>query len=199
MPHTSSLPHADDETKRPNRIRNPLKTDTPITPLATVSFCITINPRTSWAPILAPWCPDVLQDNGALFLLSSLPSFGPRRSSLLAFITREEGRGKRCERWWPASHTPQHPAGDHNPSLCLAGSFFYVASNARDAFLCTSYTLRRVWLHRTAIMDISNMLQLTRDRMRHYRQSNCSETTVRLAVGRYLLVSFVRCSYEICI
>lgn len=38
----------------------------------------------------------------------------------------------------------------------------------------------RVRLHRVAIMDISNMLHLTRDWMRRYRQSICPETTVRL-------------------
>jgi len=132
-----------------------------------------MGPR-SWPPGARTSCRTT-----ALFLLSSLPV--PRTAPILSFgfhYERGEGGGGNDVRDDDLHLTRRSiPLATIILRCVLPGSFFSAASNARDAFLCTSYTLRRVRLHRAAIMNISNVLRLTRDRMRRYRQSNCPETT----------------------
>lgn len=130
-----------------------------------VSFCITINPTSVMATILATWCPG---RPAGQRLLSSLISSRSFAASLSAFISRVGWEGTTWEMMTCISHA-RNPS---RPSLSLLllsrreSLFLPVAVNARVLALA-SYTLRPT-LCRVAIMDISNMLRLcnTRPRVR---------------------------------
>lgn len=111
------------------------------------------------APILATWCPDILQDNGSFSDLPCRPS-GSRRSSLLAFITRGTVRNDVRD---DDLHLTRCSIPLANIILrCVLPGAFSAPRVMRATRSCAPY-YDRVRLYRVAIMDISNMLRLTRD------------------------------------
>lgn len=147
------------------------------------------------APILATWCPDVLQDNGSSSDPPCRPS-GPRRSSLLAFITRGMVRNDVRD---DDLHLTRRSIPPATIILrCVLPGAFSAPRVMRATRSCAPrIRYDRVRLYRVAVMDISNMLRLTRDPVRRCRQSSCSETTVRLGqvayLDRYLFAAHARC------
>lgn len=133
-----------------------------------VSFCITINPTSVMATILATWCPGHPAGQRLLPSLISSRSFA---ASLSAFISGVGWEGTTWEMMTCISHARNPSCLSLPLSFSLSFSlveraFFWAAVNAR-VLAFASYTLRPT-LCRVAIMDISNMLHLcnTRPRMR---------------------------------
>lgn len=122
-----------------------------------VSFCMTINPTSVMATILATWCPG---RPAGQRLLSSPISSRSSAASLSAFISGIGWEGTMREMMTCISHA-RNPPPPCIPLPLLERAFFCAAVNARVLALA-SYTLRT--LCSVAIMDISNMLRLCNTR-----------------------------------
>lgn len=147
-----------------------------------VSFCMTINPTSVMATILATWCPGRPAGQRLLSRLQSRRGPSPLLFRL-SLVGSRMGRNDAREMMTCISHI-------RNPS-CIPlplpeRAFFCAAVNARVLAL-VSYTLRT--LCRVAIMDISNMLRLGNTRPRMGRAVSVeSGKSVRL-VGTLLSLS----------